>query len=82
MESSSKPIVVKTPTDKQLVRWAKSGEQGCPVCKADQSFVGCQPPTNEDGVVIQCCECTRCSSTWNECFYRGDISDVQITPDV
>lgn len=82
MASSSKTITVRIPTEKQLTRWAKSGKQGCPVCKADVDEVVCQPPTNEDGVVIQCCECKRCSSTWNECFYRGDISDVQITPDV
>lgn len=83
MASSSKTITIKKPTAKQLEKFAKSGAQGCPVCKAGEHYISVTPPENEDGVVIQCAECTVCHSTWNECFYRGDISELELgTPRV
>jgi|GEM_PF-6615646 hypothetical protein len=69
------------PSRKALLEFGKSLNQGCPVCQADEMSIDCDRPENQDGVVNQTCSCRNCGSSWCECFYRGDITEVNLNDD-
>lgn len=74
--------IFKKPTRRALLKFARSNLQGCPVCKASETVVDADRPENQDGTVVQACSCRACGSSWCECFYRGDITEVEVGSDL
>lgn len=69
---------LKVPTHKEILAHIKDQAQCCPICKAEEKFITCQDPENEDGVVVQCCSCLKCHSSWTECYHLTDITEVEL----